>query len=103
MNVVPLEQTTLTMAELAELVKQGPVILTRDGQPLLVVKDVSGSDWKSVSLASNPLPVLTPFPVREVRLIAGTPGTRPNGRKPPGIRGTYLAAEEIKRRQDRRL
>ena len=61
MTVVPLEQITLTMAGLAELVEQGPIILTRDGQPLLVVKDVSGSDWKSVSLASNPLPVLTPF------------------------------------------
>ena len=54
MKVVPLEQTTLTMTDLAELVKEGPVILTRDGQPLLAVKDVSGSDWESVSLASNP-------------------------------------------------
>jgi hypothetical protein len=54
MKVVPLEQTTLTMTVLAELVKEGPVILTRDGQPLLAVKDVSGSDWESVSLASNP-------------------------------------------------
>jgi hypothetical protein len=54
MKIVPLEETTLTMPELAELVKEGPVILTRNGQPLLAVKDVSGSDWESVSLASNP-------------------------------------------------
>jgi hypothetical protein len=54
MKIVPLEQTTLTMTDLAELVKEGTVILTRDGQPLLAVKDVSGSDWESVSLASNP-------------------------------------------------
>ena len=54
MKVVPLEETTLTVPELAELVKNGPVILTRNGLPLLAVKDLSGSDWESVSLASNP-------------------------------------------------
>jgi len=54
MKVVPLEETTLTVSELTELVKAGPVILTRNGQPLVSVKDVSGSDWESVSLASNP-------------------------------------------------
>jgi hypothetical protein len=54
LKIVPLEQTTLTVLELAELVKDGPVILTRNGQPLLAVKDVSDSDWESVSLASNP-------------------------------------------------
>jgi hypothetical protein len=54
MKVVPLEETSLTVPQLAEMVKDGPVILTRNGQPLLAVKDVSGSDWESVSLASNP-------------------------------------------------
>ncbi len=54
MKVVPMEETTLTVRELAEMVKDGTVILTRNGQPLLAVKDVSGSDWESVSLASNP-------------------------------------------------
>jgi hypothetical protein len=54
MKVVPLEETTLTVPQLEEMVKDGPVILTRNGQPLLAVKDVSGSDWESVSLASNP-------------------------------------------------
>jgi hypothetical protein len=49
-----LEETTQTGPQLAELVKDGPVILTRNGQPLLAVKDVSSSDWESVSLASNP-------------------------------------------------
>jgi hypothetical protein len=43
MNVVPLEQTTLTMAELAELVEQGPVILTRDGQTLLANGTIAGT------------------------------------------------------------
>jgi hypothetical protein len=54
LKVLPLEETTLTVPELEELVKEGPVILTRDGQPWMTVKDVSGSDWESVSLASNP-------------------------------------------------
>ena len=54
MKVVPLENTTLTVSELTELVKDGPVILTRNGQPLVSSKNVSGSDWESVSLASNP-------------------------------------------------
>ncbi len=54
MKVVPMEENAMTVPELAELVKEGTVILTRNGQPLLAVKDVSGSDWESVSLASNP-------------------------------------------------
>jgi hypothetical protein len=54
MKVVPLEETTLTMSELAALAKEGLVIVTRNGQPMLAVKDVSGSDWESISLASNP-------------------------------------------------
>jgi hypothetical protein len=49
-----MEESILTLPELAELAKDGPVILTRDGQPWLEFRDVSGSDWESVSLASNP-------------------------------------------------
>jgi hypothetical protein len=54
MKVVALEKTTMTVAELAELAKEGPVVLTRAGHPVVAVKDLSGSDWESVSLASNP-------------------------------------------------
>jgi len=54
MKVVPLEGTTLTVPELVELTRNEAVILTRDGQPLVAVRDVSGSDWESASLASNP-------------------------------------------------
>jgi PHD/YefM family antitoxin component YafN of YafNO toxin-antitoxin module len=53
-KTVPLEETTLTLPELAEMAKEGPVILTRNGQPLVAVSDVSGSDWESISLAQNP-------------------------------------------------
>jgi hypothetical protein len=54
MKVVPLEGTTMTVSELVELAKGEAVILTRDGQPLVAVRDVSGSDWESASLANNP-------------------------------------------------
>ena len=54
MKVVPLEGTTMTVPELVELAKGEAVILTRDGQPLVAVRDVSGSDWESASLANNP-------------------------------------------------
>jgi len=54
MKVVPLEGTTMTVLELVQLVEGGAVILTRDGQPLVSVRDVTGSDWESTSLAHNP-------------------------------------------------
>lgn len=54
MKLVPLEKTALTIADLARLSKQGPVILTRKGKPLAAVKNLQGSDWEAVSLANNP-------------------------------------------------
>jgi hypothetical protein len=44
----------LTVPDLEEMVKQGPVILTRNGLPMMTVKDVTGSDWEAVSLSSDP-------------------------------------------------
>ena len=54
MKVVPIETVGLSLTGLAEMAKQGPVILTRKGKPLASVKDLSGCDWESVSLANNP-------------------------------------------------
>ena len=54
MKVVPLEGTTMTVPELVELARGEPVILTRDGQPLISVRELSGSDWESASLINNP-------------------------------------------------
>ncbi len=54
MKVVPLEGTTLTVPELVEMAQGEPYLLTRGGQPLAAIQDVSGSDWESVSLAHNP-------------------------------------------------
>lgn len=53
MKVVPLETTTLTVPELVAMVQNGPVVLTRGGQPCATIKDVSGSDWESASLDQN--------------------------------------------------
>ncbi len=36
------------------MAEKEPIILTRNGQPLVAVKDLSGSDWETVSLANNP-------------------------------------------------
>lgn len=54
MKVIPLEGSALTVPELEELVRQGPVVLTRNGLPLMTVNDATGSDWEAVSLRSNP-------------------------------------------------
>src|SRR3972149_3243953 len=54
MKLVPLERTGLTLLDVAELSKKGPVILTRKGKPLAAVKDLPGPDWESISLANNP-------------------------------------------------
>ena len=54
MKVIPLEGTTMTVPELVQLAERGAVILTRDGQPLVSVRDVTGSDWESASLAHDP-------------------------------------------------
>ncbi len=53
MKIVAVEKTKLSLPQVAELAKAGPVILTRDGKPLATVKDVSRSDWDSLSLANN--------------------------------------------------
>src|SRR5205807_1018600 len=54
MNRIALEETTLTIPDLAKLAQQGTVILTHNGKPLAAVKLLGGSDWESLSLANNP-------------------------------------------------
>jgi hypothetical protein len=53
MKTLALEETTLTAEQLAALARKQPIILTRRGKPVVAVKDVSGSDWESVSLANS--------------------------------------------------
>jgi hypothetical protein len=54
MKTVAVEETTLTAKELAVLARKEIVVLTRKGNPLVAVKDLSGADWESISLANNP-------------------------------------------------
>ena len=54
MKLVPVDQTELTVPEIAKMAKQETVILTQNGKPLAAVKDLSGTDWESVSLANDP-------------------------------------------------
>ena len=54
MRTVAVEETTLTAEELATMAQKEVVVLTRKGSPLVAIKDVSGADWESVSLANDP-------------------------------------------------
>lgn len=54
MKRIDLDETRLTVAELAKLAKNGPVILTQHGKPLAAIKHLPGSDWESISLANDP-------------------------------------------------
>jgi hypothetical protein len=53
-KTIPLEDTTLTAEDLAAMAQRELVVLTRKGAPLVAIKNLSGSDWESVSLANNP-------------------------------------------------
>ncbi len=54
MKLVPIEKNILSISEIAQMAKNSPVILTKEGKPLAAVKSLSGKDWESVSLANNP-------------------------------------------------
>lgn len=54
MKVISLEDTDLTLPQVAEMAKRGPVILTQKGKPMASVKRLSRSDWEGCALADNP-------------------------------------------------
>ena len=54
MKAVAVEDTALTAEDLATMAQKELVVLTRKGNPVVAVKNLSGSDWESVSLANNP-------------------------------------------------
>ncbi len=54
MNRIELEETDLTLPDLAKMLKTGTVILMRKGKPLAAVKALAGKDWEPISLANNP-------------------------------------------------
>lgn len=54
MNKVELNGTQMTIPELAEMAKNGTVILTHKGKPMAAVKSLPGADWESIALANDP-------------------------------------------------
>lgn len=54
MKVVSLDETDLTLPDIAKMARGGTVILTRKGKPMAAVKDLSNFDWESVALSNNP-------------------------------------------------
>jgi hypothetical protein len=54
MKVIALEGSALTVPELEKLVKQGPVVLTRNGLPLMTVTDATSSDWEAITIQPKP-------------------------------------------------
>jgi hypothetical protein len=54
MNIVSIEVSDMTLLSAVAMAQGGTVILTRRGKPLAALRDLSGEDWESVSLANNP-------------------------------------------------
>ena len=79
-KTIAVEDTTLTLDDLAKMAEKEPVILTRNGQPLVAVKDLSGSDWESVSLANHPRFIAL---IEASRLVSGE-RRNPDGPDPTG-------------------
>jgi hypothetical protein len=94
MKTVAMEDTTMTAEELAKMAEKEPVILTRKGQPLVAIKDISGSDWETVSLANNPqfIAIIEAsrrsyrekggIPLDQVRRVLGLKARKPAPTKP---------------------
>ena len=74
MTVIPLEKTALTLPEVAELAKAGPIILTRAGKPLAAIKCLSPSEKEALTVAGNPrFKRSPPTPGAHCRRNAGFP------------------------------
>ena len=96
MKTIAVEETTLTAKELAALARKEIVVLTRKGNPLVAVKDLSGADWESISLANNPKFIALieasrrsyrergGIPLDEIRQLGLKPGRKPAARKRAG-------------------
>jgi hypothetical protein len=54
MTKVDVEQTDLTLPELARLARKELVVLTRNGKPMASVQRLSDADWECIALANNP-------------------------------------------------
>jgi prevent-host-death family protein len=53
-NTLDIRKRGFSLAEAIRAAKDGPVVLTERGRPLVVLQDVEGNDLESISLSLNP-------------------------------------------------
>jgi len=53
-RAVEISEAVEPLAEYAKQISAGPVVVTRDGQPLAVVVSAEDADMESISLSLNP-------------------------------------------------
>lgn len=51
---VEVTEATEPLAQYAEAVEEGPLVVTRDGQPIAVIISVENADLETVSLSNHP-------------------------------------------------
>ena len=54
MRTLDIKNATLSLAEYANEVGEGPIIITREGRPVAVVLSVENADLETISLSTNP-------------------------------------------------
>ncbi len=54
MKVIEKSDATATLAEYAEAIDNGPVIVTSEGRPVAALVPVENADLETVSLSTNP-------------------------------------------------
>src|ERR1041385_1619387 len=54
MTRLELEQATAPLAVYAQNLKNGPLVLTVNGDPVAALVPIEGLDWESFSLSTNP-------------------------------------------------
>ena len=54
MKSIELAEATQSLAESARAAADGPVVVTRDGNPIAVVLPLENADLETVSLSTNP-------------------------------------------------
>lgn len=54
MKTIEKSDATRTLAEYADEIEAGPVIVTNQGQPVAVLVSLDGADLESITLSTNP-------------------------------------------------
>jgi prevent-host-death family protein len=54
MKTIELDQATRSLAEYAQTVSEGPVVLTVGGKPVAALVSIDDTDLETISLSTNP-------------------------------------------------